>query len=408
MTTRITPHTISSSRCLVSGYRAVFSGMNILVRIVFFAGALLYFSACEDPFNPNLEGAAPVLVVEGGITNMPGPYTINLSFSSGVYVDDQVPIENATVKIVEEGGEEETLSEIIPGTYVTAENGIQGTVDKSYKISIRLSDGASYESTYQKMLPSVGIDSIEAEVEFRYLNINEQNIPGYQFYVTTALAENKETYFLWSLESTYKFRSDYTIDFVYDNNIVQEYPTPTIFQTCWRTDQINEVYSFNTAVLSEPKVERLPLNFARADKRQLSIRYSLLVKQLAINKEAYTFWNNIQGQIENQDNLYSSQPFQIRGNLFNVDDSEERVLGFFMVAAENEKRVFIDPPDFEVRQDTCSLDYMAYGLIGLLPEAAWPVYVHEDENGDRGLANDACFDCRARGGTLERPDFWED
>ncbi|MFT5983977.1 MAG: hypothetical protein ACI9RM_002435, partial [Ulvibacter sp.] len=247
---------------------------------------LLCCSSCEEYFNPNLEGAEPVLVIEGGITNVPGPYTVNLSFSSGIYVDDQQGVENALVKIIEEGGEEEVLSEIDPGTYATSANGIQGTVDKNYKISILLQDGTPYESNYQKMPSSIDIDSVEAVVEFRYLNIDEQNIPGYQFYVTTELAENKENYFLWSLESTFKYRSDFTIDFIYTDNMVQEYPLPTAFQTCWRTDQVNEIYTFNTAVLSEPKVERLPINFARADRRELYIRYGLLVKQLTINKEA--------------------------------------------------------------------------------------------------------------------------
>ncbi|MFT4666455.1 MAG: hypothetical protein ACI9XB_003421 [Gammaproteobacteria bacterium] len=370
---------------------------------------LLCCSSCEEYFNPNLEGAEPVLVIEGGITNVPGPYTVNLSFSSGIYVDDQQGVENALVKIIEEGGEEEVLSEIDPGTYATSANGIQGTVDKNYKISILLQDGTPYESNYQKMPSSIDIDSVEAVVEFRYLNIDEQNIPGYQFYVTTELAENKENYFLWSLESTFKYRSDFTIDFIYTDNMVQEYPLPTAFQTCWRTDQVNEIYTFNTAVLSEPKVERLPINFARADRRELYIRYGLLVKQLTINKEAHTFWNNIQGQIENQENLYNSQPFQIRGNLFNIDDSEETVLGFFMVAAQNEKRIFVDPPQgLDIRKDACFPDYMSYGLISLLPAAVWPVYIYEDDQGERALSNDECFDCRERGGTLDRPDFWED
>ncbi|MFT7452750.1 MAG: hypothetical protein ACI9VN_003485, partial [Patescibacteria group bacterium] len=135
----------------------------------------------------------------------------------------------------------------------------------------------------------------------------------------------------------------------------------------------------------------------------------LLVKQLTINKEAHTFWNNIQGQIENQENLYNSQPFQIRGNLFNIDDSEETVLGFFMVAAQNEKRIFVDPPQgLDIRKDACFPDYMSYGLISLLPAAVWPVYIYEDDQGERALSNDECFDCRERGGTLDRPDFWED
>jgi hypothetical protein len=51
---------------------------------------------------------------------------------------------------------------------------------------------------------------------------------------------------------------------------------------------------------------------------------------------------------------------------------------------------------------------MSLGLIGLIHPANWPIYVYEDEAGDRALANDECFDCRKLGGTTDRPGFWQD
>ncbi len=381
---------------------------NWLLPIVL-AYSLFLFSACEEQFNPNIEGAEPVLVIEGAITNLPGPYTVKLSNSSGVYADDQLAIENAIVKIIEEGGEEETLTEIEAGTYITSETGMQGTTDKNYKIDIQLPDGTRYESEYQKMLTLIRIDSVEADVEFHYLSIANPDVPGYQFHVSTELGVDSENYFLWSLESTYKYRSDFTINYFYEDYMVQEFPDPTSLMTCWRTDQINEIYTFNTSVLSEPKVERLPLNFARIDQPELYIRYSLLVKQFTINKEAYMYWDKIQRQIESQETLYNNQPFQIRGNLFNVDDPDEMVLGYFMVAAQDEQRVFVNPPaDIEVRKDSCFLDYMSYGFITFFDDSRWPIYIFEDMNGGRALATKGCFDCTELGGTIVEPEFWEE
>ena len=369
---------------------------------------LLFCSACEEYFNPNIEGAEPVLVIEGAITNMPGPYTIKLSYSAGIYVEDQQAVENATVMIMEESGEEETLTEVTPGTYLTSENGIQGAPNKSYKLSVRLADGSQYESNYQTMPTGISLDTVEVDLEYQYLSIEQPNVPGYQFSVTTDLAEKSENYLLWSLESTFKYRSDFTIDYLYNNFSAQPYPNPTEFMTCWRTDQIDQIYTFNTSTLTNPKVERLPINFERADRPELFIRYSLLVKQFTVNKEAYTFWNKIEGQIENQESLYNNQPFQIRGNIFNVDDSEELVLGYFMAAAQDNKRIFVDPPPgLNLQRELCFADYMGYAFIGLLPQSAWPIYVYED-NGGRAIASKECFDCRERGGTIIEPDFWEE
>ena len=371
--------------------------------------SLFCCSSCEEYFNPSLEGAEPILVVEGNITNLPGPYTVKLLFSSSVYAEDQQAVENAIVIIEEENGEQETLIETEAGTYLTSVNGIQGMPNSNYKLSIRLTDGTAYESSYQTIPEDIKIDTVEADLEFQYLSIDVPNVPGYQFSVSTELGENDENYFLWLLESTYKYRSDFTIDHVYDNFTTQPYPNPTEFMTCWRTDQINEIYTFKTLDLSEPKVDRLPINFTRADQQQLYIRYSLLVKQFTINKEAYTFWNKLQGQVESQENLYSSQPFQIRGNISNVDDSKEKVLGFFMAAAQNDKRIFVDPPSgLNLQRELCFADYMAYGFIGLSHPSEWPIYIYENESGEFALSLEQCFDCRMLGGTLTEPDFWEE
>jgi hypothetical protein len=366
------------------------------------------FPACEEPFRPELDDFGYVLVVDGAITDQPGPYTISLIFSSGLYNGDQQAVEGAIVKIIEEDGEEETLTENQPGIYTTLENGIQGTAGKSYKLSIRLQDGTQYESPYQVMPASTTINSVGADIVYRYISIDEPDIPGYQFHITTELAENSEQYFMWSLESTYKYQSDFTIDYLYSGDAVP-YSNPTEFMTCWRTYQLNEIYTFNTTLLGEPKIEKLPLNFARADARELLIRYSLLVKQFSINEEAFLFWNNIQRQIESQESLYNNQPFQIRGNIVNTDDPDEAVLGYFMVAAQSEKRIFIDPiPDLEVKRTFCEPDYMGYAFIRLIHPSNWPIYVYEDESGGRAVSNDECFDCRELGGTIIRPEFWED
>lgn len=378
-------------------------------ELFFVMVAALFPTACEEPFLPELEAFDAVLVVEGAITDAPGPYSVRLSSSSGIYASDQSAVEEATVQIIAEDGDGETLTETEPGHYTTAPTGIQGTTGMRYKLSIQLQDGSTYETDYQPIPASIAIDTVGAELEYQYLSLEEPEVPGYQFHVTTEAAENRENYFLWSLEATYKYQSDFTLDYIYAGQGVQAYPNPTEFMTCWRTEPINEVFTFNTALLAQPVVEQLPLHFVRADQRELSIRYSLLVEQLTISEEAYRFWNKLQRQIENQESLYNSQPFQIRGNVYNTANADEAVLGFFLVAGQDEQRVYVDhPSELDLSFSYCALDYMSYGLLGLFNPGVWPIYIYEDDAGDRAIANDECFDCRELGGTIIQPAFWED
>lgn len=378
-------------------------GLRLLVVLAFAA------TACEDYFLPELEDFDAVLIVDGAITDRSGPYSVKLSLSSGILASDQRAVEGATVEILEESGAREMLAETEPGHYITAENGMQGQPGKRYKLIIQLPDGARYESDYQQMPASVAIDTVGADLEYQYLSLEEPEVPGYQFYVTTEEAENQENYLLWSLQATYQYQSDFTIDYLYSGQGVQPYANPAEFRTCWRTDPVNEVFTFNTAMLAQPVVERLPLHFIRADGREVSIRYSLRARQFTLTEEAYTFWNNLQRQIESQESLYNTQPFQIRGNVFNVADPDEAVLGFFMAAGMDEQRVFVDPPgELELAFSYCDPDYRSYGFIGLIHPSNWPIYIYEDEAGQRAVANEACFDCRELGGTTARPAFWED
>lgn len=377
-----------------------------LYLLVFLA---LCSTACEEYFLPELDDFDSVLIIDGAITNLPGPYTVRLSRSSGITASDQRAVEGATVTIIAEGGEQETLAESQPGQYTTSADGIQGAPGRSYKVRIQLKDGSLYESAYQPLPDPVAIASVGADLEYQYLSLEEPEVPGYQFYVTTEPIDSPEKYLMWSLEATYKYQSDFTIDYLYSSQGIAAYPDPAEFRTCWRTDQINEIFTFRTAMLSQPVIERLPLHFARADEREISIRYSLLARQFTLSEEAYTFWNNLQRQIESQETLYNTQPFQIRGNLYNVGNPDETVLGYFMVAGQEEQRIFVDHPgELGLDFSYCSPDYRSYGLIGLIHPANWPIYIYEDEAGDRGLANDECFDCRKLGGTTIRPEFWED
>lgn len=139
---------------------------------------------------------------------------------------------------------------------------------------------------------------------------------------------------------------------------------------------------------------------------------SLFTKQYTISEASYDFWDAIRKQNANSGSLYNTQPHQIRGNVINVNDKSESVLGFFEVASVTESRIFVDKPtDPDIELSGCIIDPMALPrALGLGPEY-WPVYLTE-ENGALGvtgvLAEDGCLDCREVGGTIVQPDFWID
>ena len=383
------------------------------VRVVYIL-LLIFLISCEEKYWPELDNKYEgLLVVDGMITNKPGPYTINLSLSTTVQLSKYIPLSGYELKITDDSGQEETLTENKAGEYSTSLSGIQGVIGKKYQLTINAPDGRTYKSEFEELTIPTGIESVYAEVEYREDLNYYHDLAGYQFYLDTYNAENDSNYYLWQLEATYKYRSDFLIRFIFDHFTLSPFPKPDSLQICWKTDKIQEIFIYNTLDLSEPKITRLPLNYVTTEARELSIRYSLLVKQFSITEKAYDFWNSVKEQNVEQGALYTKQPYQIRGNLFNTENPDEPVLGYFLVAGVSEKRIYVERPQSPVLMyyPVCVItdaDLERFGFIYWTDGTTWPLYVTETAEGVRALTHQACVDCRFKGGTIEKPDYWED
>jgi hypothetical protein len=141
--------------------------------------------------------------------------------------------------------------------------------------------------------------------------------------------------------------------------------------------------------------------------RRLSVKYSLLVHQYTIDADAWSFYDQIRNLMVDAGSLYTKQPYQITGNIISQDDPREPVLGYFLVAGADEKRIFVTrPTKVYFYFPVCELITDLRSLFGM-PKYEWPIYVTENAAGARGYASDPCFDCTLNNGVLEQPDFWE-
>ncbi len=176
---------------------------------------------------------------------------------------------------------------------------------------------------------------------------------------------------------------------------------------------MNKIFVFGTSNISDPDLEKYPLNYVTTETREISIRYSLLVNQLTIGKAAYDFWQELYNQNAGEASLYTQQLYQIRGNVKNINDDSEPVLGYFNVAGIDRKRIFVNRPSGNIyfNYSVCILnegDYDAYKYIRWTARNTWPLYIVMDEDYAFALPHQVCMDCRKKGGTIIKPEFWID
>lgn len=118
---------------------------------------LLALAGCEEPYDVDLSETDPQLVVEGRVTDRPGPYTVLLSTTSDYFANEDPPtVSGALVTITEDDLLTDTLAEVAPGEYQTTF--LQGKVGSTYRLDIA-TGGESYTSA-STMAPVAPIDSL--------------------------------------------------------------------------------------------------------------------------------------------------------------------------------------------------------------------------------------------------------
>jgi len=368
---------------------------------------IAFGSSCLERYWPDVDKYDELLVVDGLISDAPGPYQVKLSLSSNLDELIYNPLPNAVVTIEDDLGNLIHLSESGKGNYETPAE-FQAATGRSYRLLVQTPEGGDYETEFQQLKEAPEIDSLYADAEIRDTRNPDQPIGGYQFFVDVKPENNEEGFYFWRMEEAYMYRSAFYINYIYDGTMREMFNTDSVY-LCYGQGKRSEIYTYDTKNLTDKNIDQLPLTFVSNQTPRLSMRYCLLVKQYFISEEAYHYWNGIEKQRGDQGSLYSKQPYQIAGNLKNKSNPEEPVLGFFIVGGVKEKKIFVSrPAGVPIFIFTCAPDEDLIGYLADIPESEYPVYFFLTAAGAFASSSDYCFDCTLRGGSLEKPDFWDD
>jgi hypothetical protein len=160
----------------------------ILIAILF--PALLFYS-CQKTVTLDLNTIPPQIVIQGEVTNATGPYSVTINQSVNFYANNTFPpVSGAVVKISDNQGVTDSLTETVPGTYIT--HVLQGRPGNTYTLTV-----AALKSNYSavSVMPQpVKLDSVTFLSSKRFKSnqitavANLQDPPGvknyYQFFET--------------------------------------------------------------------------------------------------------------------------------------------------------------------------------------------------------------------------------
>ncbi|MER2996018.1 DUF4249 domain-containing protein [Pontibacter populi] len=314
----------------------------------------LVVNSCIDPLELEIDDRTWKLVVDGMITNEPGPYTVRLSRSKrySSYTDSWNAVETgARVIVSDDKGNEETLTETKPGTYLTSVAGIQGQIGNTYSLSIRTKDGKQYTSSPETLLPVPEMDDLYFEVRpVQVLNESDVERTEYVVDVFVDIQDPAEArnYYLWQWQSTFRVS---TQPWDYSEKVGNvRVPMPKdCCEICWVTNTTNTVNIQDDRLLNGANIKRHLVTSIPVTAQHFGTKYYLEVKQFSLSEAGYDFWRILKSQIENGGSIQDTPPATIIGNITNLNNPDERALGFFGASAVSKSAIFIRREELGVR-----------------------------------------------------------
>lgn len=347
----------------------------------------MLLTSCVTPYDVKTSEYVETMVVEGLITDEPGPYLVKIS--NAVPIQYQLKttqwITGASVTISDDQGNSERLKEGSAGNYYTSST--QGQVRRSYSLSIVTKEGQSYESTKQKMLPVGDFSNLRAEFEQNeiptYQNrVKSQN--GFKIYLDSDVLPEQETRVWWRWTGTFEiftyprlrtkplivFRAP-PVDvpdpplcsgYTYDPRYQAFFPQgPCTCCNCWVTQYNPDPYISDAKFISNGKIYKQYIGFIEANVRTFFNKYYLEVQQLSVSQEVYDFWKNVKLQKGNSSNLFQVPPPKTKGNISSTSSNGAVVVGYF--AASSVKRHTLAIPRDQVPYKLYAIDTLAMSCV---------------------------------------------
>ena len=379
----------------------------------------LMFSACVEPFDIKTETFESALVIEGTITDKMETQQIKLSRTFRLEEEGPAPENNAQVKVIGDNGTEYFFTPIGEGIYQSniqfdAQTGV------NYSLEIITQDGSAYASNPSTINGTSVIADFSAKRTFQPMNGIDTE--GIAILVDSRSTSTNNSYYRYTYEETYEIRSRYNITHklvvTADGGfaIVQKEAPDHI---CYTTKFSKDIILTKTNILTDNNIERSLVHFIDKKSRVTAYRYSILVRQYSLSREAYEFYKILR-ELSGSESLFSqNQPGFINGNVFSVDNSKEKVLGYFSVSAVDSKRLFFsfsdffDYSEFPLRELDCSISRPAILNLPWLVESGAVQFIgipngnfpDEKGTGPYRVAPSFCIDCTISG-TTEVPEFW--
>ncbi|WP_341216644.1 DUF4249 domain-containing protein [uncultured Wocania sp.] len=371
--------------------------------------------SCTEPFNLKSIDFEDTLIIEAIITDEVKHQEIKLSRTFSLEEFTPSKENNAQVMITDDNQNTFEFEETSTGVY-TSKTAFGASPNSAYTLTVITNNGKTYKSQPTKAPNTVPINSLYASVEIDKDTGNE-NI---SIYIDGFNGSSSSKYFRYEYEETYKILASSWVagEFIVSSTGQLSWGElccrPPEKRVCYNTVASDSIIQLKVENTSLGNPSAFPVRVIHRDNPVIRTRYSILVKQYAQSLEAFTFYKTLNKFSSSEDVFSQNQPGFFNGNLFSVENSKEKVVGYFDISSVSTERIFFNFSDFFPNEplppyfEDCTI-FQINDISKLTESVINNKVVFHSLVPDQlpNVVNASCGDC-TKIGTTTKPDFWVD
>ena len=371
---------------------------------------LLLFCSCIEEYRPNISSKeSDLYVIAGKITNESGFHSIFVAKSSNPEDPSRIPVSNCMVTIYDDNDNYFEAEEYHGGEYKVYIDDSYLALGTAFKAEIITPEGDILSSSYDTLRFCPPIDSIYYIIQNFLTTDPEVTNPGLQFYRDYNGIGTFTKRIKIDIEETWQIESKYPIRWVWHGSYLDYLIPPDVSKkVCWKTEKNEDIYLMKTDDFTDNIYKNFALHHVLNTSEKLVFGYSILITQLSISNSTFDYYKKVQANILTDKGLYETQPQLVEGNIINLSNGSERVLGYFYTAGVDKKRIFIGlMPDFINFIPVCKPEPLWYDYTYRTDIDTMYLWLDPDKYAPLGyILTKGCVDCTSRGGSTTKPDFW--
>lgn len=267
-------------------------------------------TSCEDPVILNLPTGDEKLVVDGWMTTENKPYSIEIYKTIGFNNQSSYPPENnAEVYVTDRLSFRYDFDEVgQTGVYESDPLELIGKQGEAYILHITLSDGSMYESKREVLHPLSELSNVSSNFFFDP-GLPVEDPEAKQYFVQGLVRDipNVKNFYRWKI----------TV-----NDILRNKPEELLLFDDKFTDGVN----FNI----------------RANNITMEANDRVILEHRSLTEDAYNYFQQLSAQLSTG-LVPNTPPAIIFGNVRNINDSTEIVLGYFGASSVSQANLIINP-----------------------------------------------------------------